>query len=430
MDIPGGKVSAGLPPKLSDVLSFGKEGNITYAGTMAAGVFKSTDYGDSWSPINNGLTAAHTRDICFDTDGTLYTANWSNGFQKSSDNGVSWKVINNGLTNVGSYSIVADDNGNLIGGTDEGIFRSTDKGEHWTKTNTAGNDFGYALHKDHLNRIYVQTYGSGVYRTTDLGESWQRIDNFVSGYTFGLASDSTGLILAGTAGGRIYRSTNYGASWSQVYYNSTFNSVIGDITPIYGDYVYATNHFVGILRSSNKGISWELVKPDTGYLFTYPALLTSEGVYAAGSEDKLYYSSDNGNKWNDITDNLGLTSFFRIREYKNRVYFATDESVWRNAIYTTSDDYDPEKDIHYNLSQNYPNPFNPSTTIEFSLPKEENVKLSLYSILGEELRVLVNEKMTAGVHKYTLDASALPSGVYMYRIKGGRVCGYEEACGY
>jgi hypothetical protein len=71
------------------------------------------------------------------------------------------------------------------------------------------------------------------------------------------------------------------------------------------------------------------------------------------------------------------------------------------------------------LHQNYPNPFNPVTTIEFSLPVEENVKLSICSLLGEELIVLINERMSSGTHKYTFDASSFPSGIYIYRIKAG-----------
>jgi hypothetical protein len=73
----------------------------------------------------------------------------------------------------------------------------------------------------------------------------------------------------------------------------------------------------------------------------------------------------------------------------------------------------------FDLSQNYPNPFNPSTQIEFALPQEAQVKLDVYSMLGEKVMTLVNEPMTAGYHTVRFDASSLASGLYLYRITAG-----------
>ena len=73
----------------------------------------------------------------------------------------------------------------------------------------------------------------------------------------------------------------------------------------------------------------------------------------------------------------------------------------------------------FSLRQNYPNPFNPSTTIEFAVPKQSMVKLSVYNLLGEKVSVLVNKELQAGHYKSVFDASSLPSGVYFYRIDAG-----------
>jgi len=71
------------------------------------------------------------------------------------------------------------------------------------------------------------------------------------------------------------------------------------------------------------------------------------------------------------------------------------------------------------LEQNYPNPFNPSTAITFSLAEEVPVRLTVFNSLGKEVAVLVNETMKAGNHSVTFDASALPSGTYIYRLTAG-----------
>ena len=71
----------------------------------------------------------------------------------------------------------------------------------------------------------------------------------------------------------------------------------------------------------------------------------------------------------------------------------------------------------YRMSQNYPNPFNPTTTIEFALPRQSNVRLTVINMLGQVVRVLLDGPCTAGTHRLTLDASNLTSGVYFYRLQ-------------
>ena len=73
--------------------------------------------------------------------------------------------------------------------------------------------------------------------------------------------------------------------------------------------------------------------------------------------------------------------------------------------------------VEYQLEQNYPNPFNPSTNIKYSIPEASFVQLKVYDILGNEVATLVNEEQSTGIYRVELDASALPSGVYFYRIQ-------------
>jgi pimeloyl-ACP methyl ester carboxylesterase len=75
--------------------------------------------------------------------------------------------------------------------------------------------------------------------------------------------------------------------------------------------------------------------------------------------------------------------------------------------------------MEYRLLQNYPNPFNPTTAIRYELPRSSQVRLSVYDMLGREVSVLVKERRDPGVHEVKFDASNLPSGVYLYRLRAG-----------
>lgn len=75
--------------------------------------------------------------------------------------------------------------------------------------------------------------------------------------------------------------------------------------------------------------------------------------------------------------------------------------------------------LTFSLSQNYPNPFNPATTINYAVPEAGLVTLKIYDILGREVRTLVNGEKSPGRYSVNFDASALASGIYIYRITAG-----------
>jgi hypothetical protein len=75
---------------------------------------------------------------------------------------------------------------------------------------------------------------------------------------------------------------------------------------------------------------------------------------------------------------------------------------------------------NYFLAQNYPNPFNPTTTIEFSIPENGHVSLTIYDVLGSEATLLVNEYKSSGKYTVKFDAAKLTSGIYFYTIRSGK----------
>ena len=76
----------------------------------------------------------------------------------------------------------------------------------------------------------------------------------------------------------------------------------------------------------------------------------------------------------------------------------------------------------YHLAQNYPNPFNPATTIEYQLPKDTHVTLRIFNIAGELVKILIEEKQSAGYHKIQWDGrdengNSVAGGLYLYYLK-------------
>jgi len=69
------------------------------------------------------------------------------------------------------------------------------------------------------------------------------------------------------------------------------------------------------------------------------------------------------------------------------------------------------------LHQNYPNPFNPETSISFSLPKEEQVTLSVFNSYGQLIKELMNGKKSAGNHRVNFNAENFNNGIYFYTLE-------------
>lgn len=80
--------------------------------------------------------------------------------------------------------------------------------------------------------------------------------------------------------------------------------------------------------------------------------------------------------------------------------------------------------LRFNLKQNYPNPFNPKTNIEFNLANSGLVSLRVYDILGNEIAILVDEELQAGMYKIEFNSNSvedkiLSSGIYFYQLSTG-----------
>lgn len=100
-----------------------------------------------------------------------------------------------------------------------------------------------------------------------------------------------------------------------------------------------------------------------------------------------------------------------------------DADMWITAYLSPSAvsvaDAGDELPQDFVLSQNYPNPFNPATTLDFSLPQADVVRLVVVNMLGQEVATLVAGPQRAGWHSVRWDATSFPSGVYVAHLRAG-----------
>jgi len=102
-----------------------------------------------------------------------------------------------------------------------------------------------------------------------------------------------------------------------------------------------------------------------------------------------------------------------------QAWLGTIETLERTGVLCTSTAAEASDDLpsEYRLGENYPNPFNPTTTIQIDLAETVQVSLALYDMLGQEVLRLESGTVAAGTHMYSVDASMLPSGTYLYRLE-------------
>jgi hypothetical protein len=161
-------------------------------------------------------------------------------------------------------------------------------------------------------------------------------------------------------------------------------------------------------------LSWNTATEINNYGFEIERSVISNGVRNLNWE-KIGFVNGNGTSnspksYSFVDDKVNAGKYsYRLKQIDNDGQFEYSKTI----------EVDVNGVKEYKLTQNYPNPFNPATTIQYILPQAGNVKLTLYNILGQEIRTLVNEMKEAGTHTINIDASDLNSGMYIYKIESG-----------
>jgi hypothetical protein len=121
---------------------------------------------------------------------------------------------------------------------------------------------------------------------------------------------------------------------------------------------------------------------------------------------------------NLMTDDT-ITVAYRIRRFG-------EKDISEGTAVLNIEDMPSPVPAEFSLMQNMPNPFNPSTVISFTLPQDGHVRLSIYTIEGKLVTVLVDDFVNSGYHTYTWDARNMPSGMYFYSLKTGGFSGSKK----
>jgi hypothetical protein len=147
--------------------------------------------------------------------------------------------------------------------------------------------------------------------------------------------------------------------------------------------------------------------------------LYNMGFYVERSSDKSNWVQVSFIKGNGNSNSAKNYSYADKSISKAGKYYYRLKQVDNNGSYKYSNivEADFNAPSTFALNQNYPNPFNPSTKISFSIKNKGFVKLNVYGIKGDLVKVLVNETKEAGYYETMFDGKGLASGVYIYRIE-------------
>ena len=133
-----------------------------------------------------------------------------------------------------------------------------------------------------------------------------------------------------------------------------------------------------------------------------------------------------GTEFTDGEAVRGVHNYYRVVsvDFSGNQSLASDEAVVDLTVSGVGEDGLTNMPDQFALEQNFPNPFNPTTMIKYQLPEDAQVSISIYSLLGDEVKSLVNRKQNAGYYTLHWDAtnnsgSRVPTGVYIYRIQAG-----------
>ena len=249
-----------------------------------------------------------------------------------------------------------------------------------------------------------------------------------------LSSPNTGYVFGPNSYGDIGKYERFDFSGTgilteaRVYFNfkqvvntaDNFNLVVRSVGPDGApkDLLYTKAYSVSVIDTSNRGVVYNSFVLDSQLSVTGPFFIGLE--WGGTIDDQFSVIADTigqGEGKKRAWEKWSTGSYYDMESQWSSGHFDVD--MWIAAVLSVATDVrnnTQEVPTDFVLYQNYPNPFNPSTKIRYSVPQTSHVTLTLYDVLGNQIKVLVDTEKSLGNYEVVLDGSDLASGVYFVRM--------------
>lgn len=430
-----------------------------YAGTPGEGIYRygdanGDDTPDTWFLVTNFVPEALIQDLLVTADGNLLAATFGFGVLYSENGGQCWTRHNRGLGNLFAYALAEREDGTVFLGMWAdglgGVWNSANEGRDWDFLGLGDRQIiSLTLDPDDDNTLYVGANLAGegsIFKTTDGGANWTQLAGFMQpAWALVLDPEDSQTLYAGTRSEGIFRSEDGGVTWTQHgdASNGLENESLNELS-----FAPAGSEYAGLLfAATDEGVfvydegtnTWSRFGEGLEEQTVNALFFDGPRIFAATAGSGLVLfepGSDEGGStlqglasrsllavegtWNDFANVAATVNAFAADPETETLVIGTDGSGFflaPQALTTEVESTPAERPTAFSLAQNYPNPFNPVTQIAFSLPDAMPVQLAIYDVLGRRVALLVDGLLPAGTHTARLDASALASGTYFYRLE-------------
>jgi photosystem II stability/assembly factor-like uncharacterized protein len=264
---------------------------------------------EDWRAIGPAPPAIEAAILSDPASHTVYVASNGGGVLKSTDGGESFTPMNQGLDSpsISAMAMVPNHPEHVYAATINGIYHSVDGGAHWIGNEDVSTAVTFAIDPHQANVAYVGLApAGGVFKTTDGGDTWVEVTNGMGEpAVFSLAMDAndSNVLYAGTQGSGAFKTIDGGATWTPLAIDTTVWSVL--IDPANSNVVYAGTNGNGVFKSIDAGASFARIgSPQVGVVLTLAK--SGQELYAGTATQGVSVSIDGGRRWTNTGVSTGL----------------------------------------------------------------------------------------------------------------------------